>query len=147
MLSAVSPRVGIATLPPAPSRGAMNGWVWVSWCSSAHQVSWAPASGPSSASSAAPPKVIDWPARKVLPSAGVSMRASGASLLVLPPPQPASAIANAAARARARPPSASNPAVVIVRLPIVPIMPRHRRAGCDKALTPRPIQVHAPRRR
>jgi len=54
MLSEVSPRVGIVTVPPAPGVGGMNGCVCVSWCSSTHQVSALGGSAPSRASPALP---------------------------------------------------------------------------------------------
>src|SRR5688572_27393725 len=81
MLSDVSPRKGMVALPLAPVVGCTNGCVCVSWCRSAHHVSWLFASAPSSASVALPAKLSVSPARKVAPAAGRVIVATGAALL------------------------------------------------------------------
>src|SRR5437763_2105506 len=77
MLGDVSPRTGIVTVPLPPAVSGWNGCVWVSWWSSAHQVSRLAGTLPSSGSVALPLKLMVWPARKVWPDAGLLIVATG----------------------------------------------------------------------
>ena len=70
-------RVGIVTVPLPPVVSGWKGWVCVSWWNSAHQVRRVAGSAPSSGSVAEPLNVSVSPAWKVVPSAGLAMRAAG----------------------------------------------------------------------